>query len=423
MPRAFEWIKEQQWAIQRQSLDTIAAIAERLNESPEEVSKKAGKPLNNTRTVENRDGIAVIPVSGPIMRYSNMFTEISGATSLEILAKDFNTALNDASVKAIVMNIDSPGGQSSGVAEFSNQIYEARGKKPIVAYVESLGASAAYQIASACTELVISETSLVGSIGTIMGYSKVKDNTEGVIVSSQSPKKNLDLNTESGAAEMQKIIDKLSEVFISNVARNRGVSKETVLTDFGQGGVIVGSDAVAVKMADKIGSFEGVISDLQNITSVKRGNPPKEKQTMDLENLKSEYPALFKEVIQLGIKEGIFLGASEERKRIQEIENLPTKGHEAIVQALKFDGKSTIGEVSTAILMTEKRTREKVLESIESDSPAPLPPVVTTEKPKTYPNTEEGWKAEFENSKELQAEFSSHETYIAFKKIKLVNVK
>jgi ClpP class serine protease len=57
-----------------------------------------------------RGGTAVIPVRGPIFRYANLFTGISGATSLEVSAKDFGVALNDRAIEQIVLAVDRPGG-------------------------------------------------------------------------------------------------------------------------------------------------------------------------------------------------------------------------------------------------------------------------------------------------------------------------
>ncbi|WP_202818678.1 Clp protease/crotonase-like domain-containing protein, partial [Vibrio parahaemolyticus] len=73
----------------------------------EAVAGREGRPLNNTRTVENRDGVAVIPVNGVISRYATFFHDICGGTSTEVLAKDFTTALDNPGVKAILFDVDS----------------------------------------------------------------------------------------------------------------------------------------------------------------------------------------------------------------------------------------------------------------------------------------------------------------------------
>lgn len=261
-------IKAEPWAITQEYMDTILDIAQRENMNPEAVAQELGRPLDSSYDVEIRDGVAILPVSGPLFRYANLFTALSGASSYQMLARDFKKAVDSPEVHAILLDIDSPGGEANGVSEFADQIFAARGDKPIVAYVGGTGASAAYWIASAADEIVLNDTALVGSIGTVMSVTdtRERDAKAGVaryeIVSSQSPYKRVDPATDAGRARYQALVDSLSDVFIERVARYRGVSAETVLKNYGQGDVRVGQAAVGAGMADRIGSFEGVVADL-----------------------------------------------------------------------------------------------------------------------------------------------------------------
>lgn len=257
------------WAMTPEALQTLLEIAERQNETPEAVAARLGRKLENTYRVEMRDGVAVLPVEGPLFRYANLFTQLSGATSYELLARDFAAALEDKSVRAIVLNVNSPGGEVDGVNELADMIYAARGKKPIVAYVGGMGASGGYWIAAQADEIVIDETAILGSIGVRMA---VIDTSEAeakagrktyTIVSSQSPHKVADLESDEGRARVQQRIDALAEVFVEKVARARGVTRDKVLSDFGGGDVFVGRDAINAGLADRIGSLEQVIAELQ----------------------------------------------------------------------------------------------------------------------------------------------------------------
>jgi len=250
------------WAMTEDALRLMLAIAERTQHDPAAVEARKAERLDQTATAGVRDGVAVIPVIGPIARRMNMFTEVSGGTSLDLLARDFTSALNNSAVKAIALNIDSPGGEANGVSEFSNMVYSARGRKPIYAYVGGMGASAAYWIASAADRIVVDDTAMIGSIGVIAAVPTEAEEDEVTFVSSQSPNKRPDPTSEAGAASIQSTIDSLAQVFIESVARNRGVSAATVLSDFGQGGLFVGKDAVAAGLADHVGSFEGVVTQL-----------------------------------------------------------------------------------------------------------------------------------------------------------------
>lgn len=256
------------WAIQEEWLVTMLNIAMRDNMDVDAVAAQLGRPLDNTRTVETRDGVAVIPVTGPIFRYADLFTEISGATSIASLATDFTTALADSSVQSIVFSIDSPGGEVNGTNELSQMIYDARGVKPITAYVSHLAASAAYWIASACDDIVCDPTAILGNIGVVATYRNAK--TNGVeFVSSNARKKRPNPATESGHAIIQAEIDAIEQVFINAVARNRGKTADQVVTDFDEGNVFVGQKAVNVGLADRLGSYESLLTAHQTVNRAK----------------------------------------------------------------------------------------------------------------------------------------------------------
>lgn len=264
MHRAFLAAAAITWAIEPGWLTTILAIANREGPGPEAVAKELGRPLNNTRNVTMRGHVAVIPVVGPVFRRANLFSEVSGATSIEMLARDFAAALDNDDVEAIVLEIDSPGGEANGISEFADQVREGCSRKRVWAYVGGTGASAAYWIASACERIVLSDTAAVGSIGTVRcvpnpGAQRAADIE---IVSSQSPKKRPNVRTEEGRAVYQAEVDALTDVFVDRVARHRGVSIDTVLEDFGQGACLIGRAAVEAGMADAVGSFESVIAEL-----------------------------------------------------------------------------------------------------------------------------------------------------------------
>ena len=209
---AFHLAASRPWLIQRESLETILAIAQRYGD-PEALQARQGRPLDNTRTVTMRDGVAVIPITGPIFRHANLFTEISGATSTDVLARDIQTALDNPSVRGIVLDIDSPGGEATGINELAELIHAGRKLKPIKAYGGGTVASAAYWLGAAADELIIDSTALLGSIGVVMSYldTSVRDAKADVqrieIVSSQSPDKRVDPSTDEGRAKVQATVD------------------------------------------------------------------------------------------------------------------------------------------------------------------------------------------------------------------------
>jgi len=117
-PKILAAIQTEIWAITPEALNQIIAIAQGLGD-PEAVAAKLGRQLTNTHSVSVRDAVATIPVIGPIFRYADIFTQISGATSIQTLATDLQTAVDDPAIKAIILEIDSPGGMIAGVSEFA----------------------------------------------------------------------------------------------------------------------------------------------------------------------------------------------------------------------------------------------------------------------------------------------------------------
>jgi signal peptide peptidase SppA len=329
--RIWNRIAGEPWAITETALYTILEIAARENESPQAVAAKLGRNLQNTYSVTEREGVAIIPVAGPLFRYANLFTMISGASSYELIARDFTAALENPQIKGIILDIDSPGGEVNGVSELSNMVYAARGKKPVVAYASGDAASGAYWIASAADEIVVSETSALGSIGVVGMYQgKSGKSAETVeIVSSQSPHKRLDPTSDDGRSRIQARIDSMADVFIGTIARNRDVSVEDVQNHYGGGDVMIGAKAVNAGMADRVGSLEGLIAELSSPTSPRtegffnaQNQPPstQEKKPMDIETLKKDHPDLAATLMREGASAektrlGAILGSEEAKGR------------------------------------------------------------------------------------------------------------
>jgi signal peptide peptidase SppA len=280
------------WAIRPEALRQLLDIAARANApdfeaaaeklvaryreiQPEAVALTEGTRLSGTNSIRMRGNTAVLPIEGPTFRYGNLFTSMSGATSLEMLAKDLNVALNSSDVESILLHVDSPGGQVNGTGEFAEHIFAARGKKPIWAYVSNEGASAAYWITSACDRVVCAPTAILGSIGVVAAVPNpsAEDPKRIQFVSSQSPNKRPDLKTDEGRATIQTVMDDLASEFIKTVARNRNVTADQVVSDFGAGGVFVGQKAVEAGLADAVGNFEQCLVEIGKAKSSKAEEP------------------------------------------------------------------------------------------------------------------------------------------------------
>lgn len=251
------------WGVTAEYLNIIEDIASG-NTHGLAVSTQDGKKLENTRKVEIRSGVAIIPVYSVIFRRASMFDDISGAAaSVQTIAKDFYTALNDPSVKAILFDFDTPGGEVNGIAELAAIIYAARGIKPIKAYVGDLCASAGYWLAVACDEIIVAKMARLGSIGILAIANISKNPNQKRFTSKNAINKNIPADTSKGETLIQTEIDMAETMFIDDVAIMRAVSVDTVTEKFGQGGVLFAEAAIAVGMADRLGSFEDILMELQ----------------------------------------------------------------------------------------------------------------------------------------------------------------
>lgn len=313
MKNSLVWAKihNTEWAILPDALEAICEIAARQTDI-DALESKLGRPLENTESAYTRGSTAIIPIIGPTIPRANMFSRISGATSYEVIARDLREAVDNPSVSSIVLNIDSPGGAALGVAELATHIFEARKSKKVVAYVGAKAASAAYWLASAAGEVVINRTAMLGSIGAVVGFDKKSDDDiRGEIVSSQSPYKRIDPTTEQGKARVQAMVDNLAALFIDDVAEFRNVSVDKVMSDFGQGDMLIGKAAVDAGMADSLGSLEGLLARLADESEAGMsgtidpyaGQPTSTNEaiTMDIKTLRKDHPDLVAQIEQEAI--------------------------------------------------------------------------------------------------------------------------
>lgn len=300
MTLAFRELCSELWAITPDWLQVLAALSQRDRENPvalnaykDEQGRKEPTPVERFAGIQFHAGptralpgqgsgraviagnVALLPVLGPIFPRANMMTQVSGATSLAQASQDLVAAWDDTSVDSILHVIDSPGGAVSGLAAFADMIYEGRARKPMAAYVTGTGASAAYWIAASSPRITLAKTALMGSVGVVAGVSKqVAPDRDGYrtieVVSSNAPKKRVDVTTEEGYAEIRTNLDSLEAHFIADIARGRGVTKEKVLADFGQGGCFVGKEVVAAGMADGVESFDKALSHMSRVGKANR---------------------------------------------------------------------------------------------------------------------------------------------------------
>lgn len=260
-------VTDECWALRETKLlailEFLSLQASGAKFSPAEIEARIA-PQTASAVARREGAVVILPLRGVIANRASVMDDISGAASAEAFERQFTAAVRDDGVKAIVIDVDSPGGAVSGCAELAETIYAARGKKPIVAHVNSTAASAAYWIASAADEVVVVPSGWVGSIGVIGmrdDFTKAMDAAgikrtliyAGKFKGDGYPSEAM---TDAEHARHQAHVNLRYDAFVAAVAKHRGVSVEKVRDGFGQGEMVDPEPALAEGMIDRIGTLE-----------------------------------------------------------------------------------------------------------------------------------------------------------------------
>lgn len=259
----------QPWAIQPDKLEAISSFlvfkARGGTLTDEEVQARISD-RRATETGKAPGGVAVLPVHGVISQRMGMMQDISGGTSTETLAQQFDAALADDTVKAIVFSHDSPGGGTYGVDELASKIRRARGVKPIIAQVDSLSASASYYLASQADEIVVTPGGEAGSIGVYSVHEDIskmleREGVKPTLIRAENGIYKAETASHQPLGEeardyLQQRVNLAEEAFIKAVAAGRKVSQATVRDSFGKGRMFGAAELVKRGMADRIGTMQ-----------------------------------------------------------------------------------------------------------------------------------------------------------------------
>jgi len=250
----FNILTESPWAITEAELQSIIKLVNKFDIT---AARTTGFETSSAERVQIFGNIAVINIKGSIFRYSNIFTDCYNLTTVDNLLQDVEFINDSKNIDGVLINADSGGGQANGISEAAG-IFKMI-NKPTKTYIAGSCASACYWLGSTSDEIIINKTGIAGSIGAML---EVIDDTEllekwgikkTVFKSEVSPNKNSD-------DELQTLVNRLGEEFVTDVAKNRNVTFEHVLKNYGQGGLFVGKDAVTAGIADRVGTFEEVLS-------------------------------------------------------------------------------------------------------------------------------------------------------------------
>lgn len=216
--------------------------------------------------------VAVIPVHGTLVQKTGALRPVCGMTGYDGLRQSFLTAIEDPEVQAIVLDVDSPGGEVSGCFDLVDTIYAARGSKPIHAILSESAYSAAYALASAADRITVPRTGGTGSIGVIcmhVDFSQALTSAGFKVTFIQYGDRKADGHPEiplskEALTHFQRDINTMGELFVETVARNRNIAASKVRDT--EAATYLGSAGVEQGLADQVAApdaaFRALLAEL-----------------------------------------------------------------------------------------------------------------------------------------------------------------
>lgn len=230
------------------------------------------------RNAVAQTGIEVVPVHGVLVSRGSHINACETMTSYEDLRQQLRAAVADPLVEHIVLDIDSPGGAAVGAFELAADIRAMSQQKPITGIVNYMAYSGGYLIGSACSELVVSQTSGVGSIGVIashMDRSQMEANMGVKVTTVFAGAHKNDLNPHEPLSDqslqvLQDLVQESYQLFVNAVADYRGLSVEQVIAT--QAALYRGQAGIAAGLADRLQSPQDAVDNISRAVSMSRAN-------------------------------------------------------------------------------------------------------------------------------------------------------
>ncbi|QKJ68035.1 S49 family peptidase [Deefgea piscis] len=306
------------------------------------------------------NGVAIIPVMGPLLQRGGWMDALCGMTSYDRVAALVDSAMRDRDVNAVLLEVDSPGGSVAGLFTLTARLKAMGEQKPIWTYANEGAFSAAYAIAGATQKIYLPSTAMVGSIGVIamhvdqsqrdkaqgLSYTPIFAGDKKAAGNSHSP---LD---DATRADMQREVGRLYGMFVDHVAEGRQLDRQAVIDT--QAGLLNADDAVTGRFADGIASIEETVQMLSDAAKP-------QSVVFNLKGNSMSQPENTVTAAQLASAEQAAAASAKtaERSRISAILDLPqAQGREALARKLAMttdmpaDAVAGLLEVAPAAAVT-----------------------------------------------------------------------
>jgi protease-4 len=249
-----------------------------------EVIVQAGKKKGAERILH-------IDLEGPIFSAGEQTSAFAPTLPMvDTIKRSLEQGVNDERVKAIVLRVNSPGGEVTASDNIYAAVKAANAKKPVVVFMDSVAASGGYYAAAPATKIIANETTLTGSIGVIMqgyAYHGTMDKlglgtntfTSGKFKDTLSGSRPM---REEERAYIQNMVDQMYERFLTVVAEGRKIDKATLRNGIADGRVMGGKDALAARLVDGLGYIEDAYNEARKLSGAEEAMVVRYKQELSL---------------------------------------------------------------------------------------------------------------------------------------------
>ncbi len=324
-----------------------------------------------------QNGVAIITIEGSLVNRGAWIGTDSGLVSYEGISAQLRDVRDDDEVKAVALDLDSPGGEATGMYAVAALVREVAAKKPVVAIVNDMAASAAYGIASAATEIVVSPTSMVGSIGVVLthidrsgemsnkglkatfiyaGAHKVDGHPFGPL-------------SEAVKADLQAEVVKFYDTFVGLVAQGRGAKLTEDMARATEARVFLGQEAVDRGLADRVASLDAVLAEYSSGQRASAASRKKGQTSMSGNTgaaLQAENAGITQAAHDAAVNGARVEGATAERARIKGIlTHAEAEGRTAQATAIALETDMTADQAGKVLAASPKADAAPKPKSIE----------------------------------------------------------